>query len=408
MWDHLWLNISLMTMPGGSRGLGIVQDGALAVSGEYLAFAGARTELSGSPEKLALKIHDGGGAFATPALIDCHTHLVYGGNRSREFEARLDGTSYEEISRRGGGIIGTVKATRNASEEELLSSARRRLDAMMCEGLGTIEIKSGYGLRLEDEKKMLRAARSLGENNRIQIKTTFLGAHALPVEYVGRSDAYIHTVCEEMIPEISAENLADAVDVFCEGIGFSPQQTRRVFEAARKHGLAVKIHAEQLSNLGGAELASEYDALSADHLEYLSEEGVLAMAETGMVAVLLPGAFYYLRETKKPPIDLLRLHGVPIALATDANPGSSPIFSPLLILNMGCVFFGLTVEEALLGMTRNASRALGLSDTLGSLEAGKLADFVLWDIESPADLVASIGIPRLRLRSHRGSLFSVR
>jgi len=400
MWNQLWLEISLMTMKG--EGLGIIRDGVLGIEDGKLAFVGSRNDLPAAPEKLALEVHDGGGAWVAPPLIDCHTHLVYGGSRAGEFEARLEGLSYEEIARQGGGILSSLRATRAASEEALFRAAARRMECLMGEGVGVVEIKSGYGLDTENELKMLRVARRLGEVFPVRVLKTFLGAHALPPEYEGRADDYIAMVCGEMIPEVAAAGLADAVDVFCEKIAFSPEQTRRVFDAAREHGLPVKIHAEQLSDLGGAALASTYRALSADHLEYLSEDGAWAMAESGTVAVLLPGAFYYLRETRKPPVELLRRFNVPIALATDSNPGSSPVLSPLLMLNMGCVLFGLRIEEVLRGMTIHAARALGIEEVAGRLEVGRDADFVLWDIERPADLAYMVGACPLRARFRRG------
>jgi len=401
MWDSLWINLSLLKMDGRPD---VIHDGALGIQKKRIVFSGAREDLPDEPKKLADSVLDGSGALATPSLIDPHTHLVFAGDRSAEFEARLEGVSYSEIARAGGGILGTVKATRSASEQELFEGASRRLTAMITQGLGAIEIKSGYGLRIADEIKMLRVARRLAEAFPVEIRTTFLGAHALAPEYTGRADHYIEMLCKEMMPAIAAEGLADAVDVFCEGIGFSPDQTRRVFETARDLGLPIKIHAEQLSDLGGAALAAEYGALSADHLEYLSESGIEAMARAGMVAVLLPGAYYFLNEKQKPPVKGLRRHGVPMALATDANPGSSPIFSPLVILNMGSVLFGLTVIEAISGMTRHAATALGMEEDMGSLTTGKYADFCLWDVASPAELVAAIGLPRLRFRVHRGRL----
>lgn len=407
MWDQLWLDISVMTMAGNSSELGLIRDGAIGIKGGSLVYVGAKSDLPGPVETLAKQLHRGGGAWVSPPLIDCHTHLVFAGNRSSEFQMRLDGVSYEEIARRGGGILKTVEATRMATAEELFSSAARRLESLTAEGVGTVEIKSGYGLKTETELKMLRVARRLGEAFPLRVLTTFLGAHALPPEYAGRSDDYIRLVCEEMIPAVAAEGLADAVDVFCEGIGFTTEQTRRVFETSLAHGLRAKLHAEQLSDSGGAILAAEWKALSADHLEYLSEDGVRAMAEAGTVAVLLPGSFYYLRETRRPPIDLLRSYGVPIALATDLNPGSSPILSPLLILNMGCVLFGLRIDEVLAGMTRHAASALGISGEEGSLQVGRSADFLLWEIENPADLAYMVGARPLRARVRGGERLEI-
>lgn len=380
MHDSVWLNANLATMNGG---YGEIRDGAVAVTGGKVSFVGPRSAWRDQ----ARAEHDAKGAWITPALIDCHTHLVYGGNRAGEFEQRLKGATYEEIARRGGGIVSTVKATRAAAEDSLHAEARRRLAQWLREGTSVVEIKSGYGLDKDTELKMLRAARRLGDS--ITVKTTFLGAHALPEEYKGRADDYIDFVCEEVLP--AAAPLSDAVDAFCERIGFTPSQTLKVFDKARALGLPVKLHADQLSDLGGAALAARYRALSADHIEYSSEAGIGEMARAGTVAVLLPGAFYFLRETHMPPIDALRRAGVPIALATDHNPGSSPLCSPLLVLNMACTLFRLAPEEALAGMTRNAARALGMQDTHGTLEAGKQADFALWDVRQPAELAYVIG-----------------
>lgn len=342
------------------------------------------------------------GRLVTPGLIDCHTHLVYAGNRSREHEMRRTGASYEEIARAGGGIVSTMKATRSASEDELVSQALPRLDSLIREGITTIEIKSGYGLDLDSEMRMLRAARRLGRERAVTVRTTFLGAHALPPEFSGRHDDYIDQVVEEMIPAIAEEGLADAVDGFCETIGFTPRQIARVFEAAQAHGLPVKLHAEQLSDQGGAALASSYGALSADHLEYLDEEGIAAMAEAGTVATLLPGAFYFMRETQKPPLDRLRAASVPMALATDCNPGTSPMTSLLLAMNMGSVLFGMTVEECLAGTTAHAARALGLSDRLGTIEVGRQCDLAIWNVDSPAELVHRMGYNPLHKRIRSG------
>ncbi len=402
MWDCMWLGLSLMTMPADSGELGVVKDAAIGIDGGKFAYLGSREGLPDLPKKLAAEVKDAGGAWASPILIDCHTHLVYGGNRASEFQARLEGLSYAEIARRGGGILSTVQATRSVSEEDLLRAASARMECLMAEGVGFVEIKSGYGLDLATELKMLRVARKLGEIHPVRVLTTFLGAHALPPEFSGRPDDYIRLVCEEMLPRVAEEGLADAVDVFCEKIAFSIDQTRRVFEAAEALGLPVKLHAEQLSDSGGAALAAESGALSADHLEYLSEAGARAMADAGTTAVLLPGAFYYLREERLPPIDLLRRLEIPIALATDSNPGSSPVLSPLLILNMACVLFGLRVDEVLRGMTINAAGALGIDGEAGSLQLGRDADFLLWDIESPADLAYIAGGRPLRSRVQRG------
>jgi len=390
-WDALWIHARLATLKPDTVPYGTMEDGALGVVDGRLAFVGAMADLPASPEALADEVHEVNGHWITPGLIDCHTHLVYGGDRAAEFEQRLLGASYEEIARAGGGIVSTVRATRAATESELVATARCRLHDLLAEGVTTIEIKSGYGLDLETEMRMLRAARALGDSEPVTVKTTFLGAHALPPEFAGRADDYIDHLCDEMLPAVAAAGLADAVDAFCESIAFSPDQVERVFRRAQELGLPVKLHAEQLSNLGGAALAARYQALSADHLEYLDEDGVRAMAAAGTVAVLLPGAFYTLRETQAPPINLFRRHGVPMALATDSNPGSSPVTSILLILNMACTLFRMTPEEALAGVTRHAARALGLANDRGTLEVGKVADFVLWEIARPADLAYAIG-----------------
>ncbi|HEX7888946.1 MAG TPA: imidazolonepropionase [Ramlibacter sp.] len=386
---QVWTNARIATMAANAGvPYGLVEDGALAVEDGRIAWVGPRTDLPPALHSAASE-HDAEGALVTPGLIDCHTHLVYGGDRAREFEARLNGASYEEIARAGGGIVSTVKATREASEDELLAQSRRRLRELLAEGVTTLEIKSGYGLELEAEAKCLRVARQLGVLEHVAVRTTFLGAHALPPEFKGRADDYIAEV-RRMMRELHRAGLADAVDAFCETIGFSPQQTRAVFDEARALGLPVKLHAEQLSDSAGAELAASYGALSCDHLEWLGESGARAMAQAGSVAVLLPGAFYFLRETRLPPIALLRQHGVPMAVSTDCNPGTSPCTSLLLMLNMACTLFSLTPEEALAGATRNAARALGLADR-GVLAAGRRADFVLWDVQSPAELSYALG-----------------
>ncbi len=389
MWDAIWLNGRLATMCGGAP-YGALEDGALAAEAGTIAWVGPRAELPGPPESLARHVHDLDGRWVTPGLIDCHTHLVYGGDRAGEFEARLQGASYEEIAKAGGGIVATVEATRAASERELIGAARPRLGALMAEGVTTVEIKSGYGLELETELKQLRAARALGEELPVTVKTSFLGAHAVPPEFEGRSDDYMDAVIA-MLPEVKASGLADAVDGFCEGIGFSPAQTARLFEAARAAGLPVKLHADQLSDSGGAGLAARFGALSADHLEYTSQDGITAMAKSGTVAVLLPAAFYFLRETKAPPIEALRAARVPMALATDCNPGSAPMTSLLLVLNMACTLFRLTPEEALAGVTRHGARALGLGESHGTLEVGKAADLAVWNIAQPAELSYRMG-----------------
>ncbi len=404
--DSLWLNVSLATMTEGNP-YGMVKDGVLVVGGNRIVWLGKRAELPADYKSRVEKIYDGQGGWITPGLVDCHTHLIYAGSRAREFELRLQGATYEEIARQGGGIRSTVAATREADEKILLEQSAPRLEALMQEGATTVEIKSGYGLDLETELRMLRVARQLGEKYPVTIVPTYLGAHALPPEFEGRSDEYIDLVCSSVMPEVAKQNLAVAVDAFCESIGFTPAQTERVLKSARELGLAVKLHAEQLSDLNGAELAARYGALSADHLEYVSEEGVRAMAEKGMVAVLLPGAFYFLRETKLPPMDLLRHHGVPIALSTDCNPGSSPTTSLLLILNMACTLFRITPEEALAGITRNGARALGLQDRIGTLEQGKDADFVLWEISEPAELAYRIGFNPLMQVVRQGELLTL-
>jgi imidazolonepropionase len=382
MHDAVWVNANLATMLDG---YGAVPDGVLAVTGGRISWVGPRSAW----REAAREEHDARGAWITPGLVDCHTHLVYAGNRANEFELRLKGATYEEIAKAGGGIVSTVRATRAASEEELLESGKKRIEQWLREGAALIEIKSGYGLDRDTELGMLRAARRLGEG--ITVRTTFLGAHAVPPEYKGREDEYIDFVCEEVLPAAAKERLVDAVDAFCERIAFDAAQTTRVFETAKRLGLPVKLHADQLSDLGGAALAAEHRALSADHMEFSNETGIEAMKRAGTVAVLLPGAYYFLRETRLPPIDALRRHGVPIALATDHNPGSSPVSSPLLILNMACTLFRLTPEEALVGMTRHAARALGMQSSHGTLAPGKAADLALWDIGSPAELAYAVG-----------------
>ncbi len=391
--NRLWHNASLMTLEG--RDLSIVEDGAVACEGGVITYAGPR---AGAPN--AAETIDCEGRWISPGLVDCHTHLVYAGNRAREFELRLQGASYEEIARAGGGIVSTMKATRTASENDLVAASLPRLDALMAEGVTTVEIKSGYGLSLEAERTQLRAARRLAELRSVTITTTFLGAHTLPPEFAER-DAYVAHVCETMLPTLAAESLVDAVDAFCEGIGFTPAQVARVFEAAHALGLPVKLHAEQLSDLGGGGLAARYGALSADHLEYLDEAGVAAMAASGTVAVLLPGAFYFTREEKRPPVEAFRAHGVPIAIATDCNPGTSPLTSPLLAMNMAATLFRLTVEECISGFTREAARALGRND-IGTLEPGKACDLAIWDIGQPAELVYRMGFNPLHARIRRG------
>lgn len=392
--EHSWTNARLATMT--DSGLGLIDHGVVTAEDGRIVYAGPA---DGAPGKAADST-DCGGRLITPGLIDCHTHLVHGGNRANEWAMRLDGASYEDIARAGGGIVSTMRATRDATEAELVESALPRLDALLAEGVTTIEIKSGYGLSTEDEIKMLRAARALAERRRVRVAPTFLGAHALPPEHKGDSDAYIDLVTGEMIP--AAAPLATAVDAFCEGIGFSPAQCERVIEAAKAHGLAVKLHAEQLSALHGSALAARHGALSADHLEHATDDDVRAMAAAGTVAVLLPGAYYFMRETKLPPIAAMRRHGTRIALATDCNPGTSPVTSLLLMLNMGATLFGLTVVEALRGVTVNAAAALGLGAEIGTLEPGKACDLVIWDVSDPAELVYRIGFNPLYQRIKDG------
>jgi len=388
-WDALWRNVHLATL-AEHGGYGEIRNAAIAVQDGRIAWLGLETEL---PAGASANVeHDGAGAWLTPGLIDCHSHIVYAGNRSDEFEDRLNGVPYEAIAQRGGGILSTVRATRAADDEQLFAASRARVDAMLAEGVTTLEIKSGYGLTLDSERRMLTVARRIGERLPVRVRTSFLGAHALPPEFAGRSDDYVTTLAEDWLPTLAAEGLVDAVDAFCEKIAFSPAQTTRLFDAAQKLNLPVKLHAEQLSDQGGAALVAGFKGLSADHLEYLSDAGIAAMREAGTVAVLLPGAFYFLRETKLPPIAQLRDAGVPIALATDSNPGTSPLTSPLLTMNMACTLFRLTPQEALAGFTRHAATALGLGDELGTLEVGKLADFALWDIDRPADLAYTLGL----------------
>ncbi|MCE8554500.1 imidazolonepropionase [Ruegeria pomeroyi] len=397
----LFQNCTLATMTADSAPYGLIHDAALVAEAGHILWAGPRADL---PARFAtLPAHDLGGRLMTPALIDCHTHIVHGGNRASEFEMRLQGATYEEVARAGGGIVSTVTATRTATEAELVASALPRVDAMIAEGVAVIEVKSGYGLDTETELRMLRAARTICQHRDVTIRTSFLGAHAVPADYAGRADAYIDTVAIPALRAAHAEGLVDAVDGFCEGIAFDPAQIARVFDVARDLGLPMKLHAEQLSNLGGTKLAASYGALSADHIEYLDEEGVVAMARAGMTAVILPGAFYTLNETQKPPVALLREHGVPMAVSTDANPGSSPMTSLLLAMNMACTLFRLTPEEALAGATRNAARALGMIDR-GTLAPGQRADLAVWDVAHPAELAYRIGFNPLYKRIIGGTL----
>ena len=408
--DRLWRNARLLTLAadGGEPRAGStdravlreIDDGVVACRDGVIVFAGPREQ---APTTLdAAEVIDCAGRLITPGLIDCHTHLVYAGNRAAEFERRLAGESYEAIARAGGGIVSTVRATREASEAQLVAEALPRLDALIADGATTVEIKSGYGLALEHERKQLSAIRTLGQLRPVTLRSTFLGAHAVPPEFHGQSDAYVREVCEVMLPQLAREGLIDAVDAFCERIGFSLEQTRRVLEAATVHGLRVKLHAEQLSCSHGAALAAEYRALSADHLEYLDEAGTAALARAGTTAVLLPGAYYFTRETHLPPIEQLRAHGVRIALATDCNPGSSPLSSLLLAMNMGATLFRLTVAECLIGVTRSAAHALGMAAQVGTLEPGKACDLAIWNATHAAELVYPIGANALHARVWRG------
>ena len=380
----------------------VIEDGAILVRNGRIEWFGRAAELPASAQEVERR--DLGGRLVTPGLVECHTHLVFGGNRAEEFAMRLDGVSYEDIAKRGGGIVSTVRATRAASEDALFAQALRRLDALLAEGVTAVEIKSGYGLDLESERKMLRVARRLGTVRAVTVSTTFLGAHALPPEYAGRPDDYIVHVCNVMLPALAAEGLVDAVDVFCERIAFSLAQAGQVFAAAKRLGLPVKMHAEQLSLMGGAAFAAGHGALSADHLEFLDEAGVIAMKQAGTVAVLLPGAFYFIRETQLPPLDLLRRHGVPIALSTDCNPGTSPITSLLQMLNMGCTLFRMSVSEVLASVTRHAAQALGHPDVSGEIAVGHRADFVAWDIDSLAELAYWSGMDRCALVVRHGEV----
>jgi imidazolonepropionase len=399
MTDLLLSNVHLATM---DNGYGLLHDAALAIKDGRIAWIGARHDAPPAAHE-----HDCGGAWLTPGLIDCHTHIVHGGNRSDEWEARLNGASYEDIARQGGGIMATVRATRALDIDALVAASLPRVKALLAEGVTTLEIKSGYGLALDAEERMLRAARRIGELLPVRVVTTLLGAHALPPEFAGRPDDYISNVCDVMLPALAEQGLVDAVDAFCERIGFTNAQTARVFEKAGALGLPVKLHSEQLSDQGGAELVARHGGLSADHLEHLSEEGIAAMARAGTVAVLLPGAYYYLRETTMPPIAALRAAGVPMAVATDCNPGTSPLTSLLLALNMACTLWRLTPQEALLGVTAHAARALGLQDEIGTLTVGKRADLALWNIARPADLAYAMGLNPCQAVIHDGVLRTI-
>ncbi|MEE9280224.1 MAG: imidazolonepropionase [Myxococcota bacterium] len=406
MWDALWIEANLARMTAGGEPYGALADGAIGVQQGRIAWIGPRTDLPGTPDDLALQVHAADGGWITPGLIDCHTHLVWAGSRAGEFERRLQGASYEEIARAGGGILSTVRATRAADEAMLRREAATRLRSLLSDGVTTVEIKSGYGLDLDTELRQLRVARQLGEAHAVTVATSFLGTHALPPELLGRADEYVEFVCEEVLPRAASEGLVDAVDAYCEGIAFSPEQTGRVFDKAKALGLPVKLHADQFCDLGGAALAARHGALSADHLEHTSLDGVRALAEANVVAGLLPGAFYVLRETQLPPVDALRQKGVPIAIATDCNPGSAPVHSLLLMLNMACTLFGLTPEEALTGVTRNAARALGMQAERGTLEVGKAADLAVWSISEPAELACRVGGSPLAERIRGGVVVS--
>jgi imidazolonepropionase len=399
-WDRLWLGAHLATLaggpaynePGGDE-LGVLTDAALAVKDGRIAWLGRREQLEGL-QWSARVVTPAEGLWITPGLVECHTHLVYAGDRSNEFAARLRGATYEEISRAGGGIVSTMRATRAASEDELLEQSLPRAMALAAEGVTTLEIKSGYGLDLDNELKMLRVAQRIGERTGLTVIKTFLGAHALPPEYAGRQEDYVRHVCEQMLPAVASAGLADAVDVFCERIAFTEEQTRRIFERARSLGLPLRLHADQLSDGNGGAIAADCGALSADHLEHASEHSLRRMAERGVVAGLLPGAFYYLRETRLPPIDRLRHWNVPMAVSTDCNPGTSPIASILTAMNLACVMFRLTAAEALRGVTVNAARALGLSNDRGTLQVGARADLAVWRLRHPEQLCAEVGMHR--------------
>jgi imidazolonepropionase len=396
---RIWRNARLATLAPTSPSLGVVENGTVVASGNRIVYAGPQAQM---PAHANAEIIDCEGRWITPGLVDCHTHLVYGGHRARDFESRLKGASYEQIAKAGGGILSTVRLTRAATPEELFRQSLPRLDALIAEGVTSLEIKSGYGLDLDTERKMLSVARRLGHERPVTVSTTFLGAHALPPEAAGDKDAYIDGVVNTTLPALAREGLVDAVDAFCEGIAFSPEQVSRVFAAASALGLRVKLHADQLSNLQGGALAARYKALSADHLEHADEQSIAAMAAAGTIAVVLPGAFYFLREKTLPPIELLRRHEVPIALATDSNPGTSPLTSLLLAMNMAATQFRLTVDECIAGVTREAARALGIANQSGTLEAGKYADLAIWNIDDLAELVYRIGFNPLFARVWRG------
>ncbi len=395
-WDKLIINATVATMAEGSHDYGMIKDGAIGILNGHIEWLGTTAGIANSIDSLAEELIDAKGCLVTPGLIDCHTHLVFAGNRSDEFEQRLNGVAYEEIARNGGGILSTVRATREASFDELYQQSLPRFQALMSEGVTTVEIKSGYGLDFENELKMLRVAKKLGKENNIDVKTTLLAAHAVPPEYKGKADAYVDIICTQIIPQMAELDIVDCVDAFCEGIGFSYEQTKRVFDAAARWGLPVKLHADQLSDLNGAGLVAEYSGLSADHVEYTSLKSVKAMAQAGTVAVLLPYAFYILKETQLPPINAFRKHHVPIAVSTDCNPGTAPSSSLLTTMNKACIEFSLTPEEALKGVTINAAMALGIEDETGSIEFGKKAHLVLWNCQSPADLSYWQGMNRVQ------------
>jgi imidazolonepropionase len=406
-WDQVWIDVNIATMdPSVQRAYGAITQAAIAVKDSKIAWVGPRSEL---PEfdVLATPVYRGKGGWITPGLIDAHTHLVFAGNRADEFEQRLQGATYQDIARAGGGIISTVNACRDADDVELFELGRQRLNALAREGVTTVEIKSGYGLNTETELKLLRVARELGEHHHIDVCTTFLGAHAIPPEYKDRANEYVDLVINDMLPAVIAENLADAVDVFCENIAFDLEQTERILIAAKQAGLQFKLHAEQLSNMGGSALAAKLGAKSVDHIEFLDEAGVKAISESGTCATLLPGAFYFLRETQLPPIDLLRQYKVPMVIASDFNPGSSPICSTLLMLNMACTLFKLTPEEALQGVTINAAKALGLEAKVGHLAIGMQADFCLWDITTPAQLAYAYGVTPCKTVVKKGQVVAL-
>lgn len=398
---HIFTHARVATLRESANGLGLIEDAAIVVEQGKIAYVGPQSEM---PAQYAdYQTTDCENRLITPGLIDCHTHLIHAGNRAHEFELRLEGASYEEVAKAGGGIVSSVKALRAASEDDLVRESLPRLDALIAEGVTTVEVKSGYGLDTENEIKSLKAARRLAQKRNVAIRTTFLGAHALPPEMNGNKSAYIDVIINEMLPAIAAEGLADAVDGFCEGIAFLPDEIARVFDAAKAHDLPVKLHADQLSNLHGAKLAASYHALSADHVEYTDAQGAQAMAKAGTVAVLLPGAYYFIRETQKPPVEAFRAAGTKMALATDNNPGTSPLTSLLLTMNMGATLFRLTVDECIAGVTREAARALGILPETGTIEVGKHADLAIWDVQRPAELVYRIGFNPLWKRVFRGN-----